>query len=140
MANLLQQHQILPKRVFLGFCVGASLGDVGDRHEHPQVLQVEIDQPLGMDDDGACGQPRPLEIQLVSLDLGGARQGGVQQRPQLWRAPFPGAQSRQLASDRGRCIDLEGVGEGVARRDDVQIAVEQQQGTWRRCDDRHGQA
>ncbi len=139
-AHLLQQHEVVPKGVVLRLEVGAGLRHVGDGYQQPLVLHVEIDQPLGVDDQAAVGLPRPFEVHLVGFDLGRARQGRVQQRLQLRHMPFPCAQAGQRPAGGACRVDLEGAGKGFAGGDDVEIAVKQQEGARGRRHDRHGQA
>src|SRR5579859_1152207 len=98
MTDLLEQHQVLPKRFIVQLCVSARLRHIAYGDEQARIATVEVDQPLGADHQMAVMSPRTLEIQFINLDLDGAIPGQFQQRSQLRLVPLSCAKARKFAA------------------------------------------
>lgn len=68
-----------------------------------------------------------LQTHLIGMHLGKARGGGAEQAFQLWHIPLAAAQFIEDASPRPVGIEVEGVAERAAGRDDPHIDVQQHQ-------------
>ncbi len=101
------------------------------------ALIVQLPRVQGQ---AAAGRAGAIQVHLVGLDVGVAREGGLEQRTELGDVPLAAAQLEHRPAGQARRIEPEGAGEGGAGGGDVQLGVEQQQGRVGRGDHRQGQA
>ena len=79
------------------------------------------------------------ESHLIGVDSARTDERGLQQRAQLRCVPLAGPELQHRTAQRVGRINLEGVEEGRAGGDHLQIAVEQHDGGGRRSNDRQRQ-
>ncbi len=122
--EFLEQDRLLVQQVVLEPRRQARLGHIGDRQHQPDVGRVPVVECVSGDHQASLTTSGPGEIHLVGVDLRSAGPGRAKQRPQLRHIPLAIAEAEHGTTVDGRGVELEDTGEGCARRNDVQFAIE----------------
>ncbi len=138
--NFLQQHTVLTQGVFQLRRVGPGIGDVGSSYQDARLLEVQIVQSLGLDEQAAGWSPANLKIHLAGDGRSLARRRGGQQAAQLRDVPFADSQLKKRPSRQVIGPGFEGLAERQAGGDDHELSVEKQERRRRGGDNRQGQA
>ena len=84
---------------------------------------------MGIHDQGAdAAETLAFQIHFIGVDVGCAGQGGGQQGAEPGSVPLAVAEAEEGLAQSTRRIDPEGSEEGGARRNDLQVAVQQHEG------------
>jgi len=129
--DLLLSDQVVPEPV------GEARGrDVRYREHEADVVGIEIVELVGAEDQLARLAAVADEVHFIGVDGGDARDRRAEKRVELRDVPFALANIGEAAADQVR-RRVEVAAEGVARRNHLELVVEQQQGRLGRDDESH---
>ena len=123
--QLLQQQALVANQILVQLPRNPRFGDIRNRQQQPDRAALAIVQFVRVQHETARVLPFADQVELIILDLRQARRRGAQQRLQLRDRPFARAERGEVLAGNRRTIHVEGVTEGVARRHDVAMFVEQ---------------